>query len=208
MIDKNREILWLWGYNKLKEIASMVSKDILLGKQVLLRACMVDDVTERYVGWLNDPEINQYLETRYKNQTLGTVADYVRAVADSENEYLFAIVDKESDRHIGNMHLTINVHHKTCFHAYVIGEKAFWGRGIAKEAIRLITKWAFDNLDIDKMDGGFYAANIGSGKAVLACGYREEGRRIKQVLLDNGERCDAIPVGLLREEYEQIYKTD
>lgn len=184
----------------------MLSNDILKGNQVYLRGCQVSDATERYVNGLNDPSINQYLETRYVIQTEDMVKDYIRHVIDSDNEYLFAIVTNEGDFHIGNMHLTINKHHKTCFHAYILWEKEYWGRGIAREAIRLITCWAFEHLDIDKMDGGYYSANVGSGKAVLSVGYQKEGLRRKHVLLDDGTRDDEILVGMLREEYDKLLK--
>ena len=39
--------------------------DEFVSGRLLLRLVRPQDCTERYLGWLRDPEINQYLETRY-----------------------------------------------------------------------------------------------------------------------------------------------
>ena len=37
------------------------SRIVINPSEVVLRSLVVDDVGERYVDWLNDPEINKYL---------------------------------------------------------------------------------------------------------------------------------------------------
>ena len=180
----------------------MYTDDIICGKMIRLQVCTSDFVTESYVAWLNDKDVNKYLESRYVNQTISLVKDYVEKNISSRDEILFAIVARDTQKHIGNIHLTVNRVHKRCSIAYFIGEKSCWGRGIATEAIRLATGWAFEHLNIDRMDAGIYACNMGSRKALQKAGYKQEGVRAQFLVLDNGERVDAIETGLLREEFK------
>ena len=40
------------------------SEVVLEGEHLILKTLHEDHVTENYMHWLNDPEVNQYLETR------------------------------------------------------------------------------------------------------------------------------------------------
>ncbi len=183
----------------------MKTNDIIEGKQINMQLCTLDYVTEKYVDWMNVTDVNQYIETRFTEQTMDTVKEYVQSNLDSDDMLLLAMVDKENGTHIGNFHFSFNWRNKRCFIAYIIGEQSYWGRGIATEAIRLATKWVFEHYDIARLDGALYAKNIGSGKAVLRAGFKQEGIRESYILLDNGERDDMIEVGLTREDFERQY---
>ena len=174
------------------------------GKQIKLQLCTLENVTTDYVDWMNVGRVNQYIESRFVEQTMDTVRDYVEQNLESDNCLLLAMIDKETGKHIGNFHLTFNHINKRCFIAYIIGDTNYWGRGIATEAIKIATKWTFENYDVARLDGGLYAKNIGSEKAVLRAGFKREGVREKYILLDNGERDDLIEVGLLREDFEKL----
>ena len=47
------------------------------GDRIYLRKVELNDVNQVYVDWLNDPKVNQYLETRFDVQTIGSVRKYV-----------------------------------------------------------------------------------------------------------------------------------
>ena len=42
----------------------MYTDDIIYGKMIRLQMCTDDFVTESYVAWLNDKDVNKYLESR------------------------------------------------------------------------------------------------------------------------------------------------
>ena len=48
----------------------MESIIIIKGKHIFLRRLTEEDVSDDYVNWMNDPEINQYLESRFNKQTI------------------------------------------------------------------------------------------------------------------------------------------
>ena len=53
--------------------------------QIYLRRLTEDDVTEKYVSWLNDPEINQYLESRFSVHTIEETRSFIRSVYNDKN---------------------------------------------------------------------------------------------------------------------------
>lgn len=182
----------------------MKLEEVLRGKLFSLQAYGADRVTQQYVDWVNEAKINQYLEARFRKYTLDDEREYVRNIWDSDTEMLMAIVANDTGTVIGDVHLTLNKPHKRCFIAYMIGDMNYWGKGIATECIKLATKWCFENLDIYRMDGGFYSTNIGSGKAVMRAGYKREGVRVGYCLLNDGTRTDEILVGLTRDDFEAL----
>lgn len=139
-----------------------------------LRKISIDDCNENYLKWMNDPEINKYLESRFTTHTIDSLKDFVNSMNNSDNNVLFAIVDKESDTHIGNIKLG-NIHpiHKYADIGLLIGDKNYWGRGIATNAIKLVSEFAFDELNLRKVFAGVYENNIGSIKAFEKCGFKK-----------------------------------
>lgn len=126
---------------------------MLKGKQIYLRRLTEDDVTEKYVSWMNDPEINQYLESRFVRHTLESTKAFIRSVT-NDNNYQFGIFDINTDEHIGNIKIGgINHYHRYADIGFLIGEKSYQGKGIATEAIALATDFAFENLHLHKLWG-------------------------------------------------------
>jgi ribosomal-protein-alanine N-acetyltransferase len=156
-------------------------------------------IGEGYLSWLNSEVVNQYLETRFSQQTVESLSSFVQQMLLSENSLLLAIVDKKTNKHIGNIKLgPINSAHNSAPLGLVIGESEWWGKGVAKEVISALTHWGFEELGLDKINAGSYASNIGSIRAFLACGYQEEGRQISQVNLVTGFRDDVVLLGKVR----------
>ena len=171
----------------------MISNSII-GERIYLRRLTEEDASEEYVRWMNDPEVNQYLESRFYAQTVESTKAFIRSVS-NENNYQFGIFIKETGRHIGNIKIgNINHYHKFAEIGFLIGEKEFWGKGIATEAIGLATDYAFNKLGIHKLIGGAYSPNIGSIKSFLKNGYEQEGNKRSQYLC-HGEYVDDIIFG-------------
>lgn len=167
---------------------------VLQGSKIILRRLTEDDVSDDYVRWMNDPDINQYLESRFYTHTVESVKDFVRSVT-NENNFQFGIFVKEDYKHIGNIKIgSINHYHHYADIGFIIGEKDYWGKGIATEAIALVSEFAFSTLKLHKLFGGAYSPNIGSIKAFLKNGYQQEGVKRSQYLC-HGEYVDDIIYG-------------
>lgn len=177
----------------------MTFDKIIEGDKIFLRRLTEDDVTEDYVRWMNDPEINQYLESRFTVQTIESTKAFIRSVT-NDNNYQFGIFVKESGKHVGNIKVGgVNPIHRYANIGFLIGEKEYWGQGIATEAIRLATDFAFNTLNLHKVWGGAYAPNVGSINAFLKNGFQQEGNKRSQYLC-HGEYVDDIIFGKVNEK--------
>jgi len=162
------------------------------GDRIYLCEIRLSDVNQTYVNWLNDPEVNQYLETRHEMQTLNSVQEYVEKMVEKENELLFSICLKKNDIHIGNIKLgPINLIHKYAEISLFIGDKNEWGKNLATEAIQILSNYAFDKSELHKLTAGCYASNIGSIKAFEKVGFMIEGLW-KEHYLYNGDYVDRV----------------
>lgn len=169
------------------------------GGSIYLRRLTEEDVTEKYVAWMNDSDINQYLESRFAIQTIDSVKSFIRSVTNNSN-YQFGIFDNITDEHIGNIKIgNINSYHKFADIGFIVGEKKYWGKGIATEAIRLATDFAFNDLNLHKIFGGVYASNIGSCRAFEKNGFKKEGIKYSQYLTNEGVYVDDIIYGKVNE---------
>ncbi|MFA5412016.1 MAG: GNAT family protein [Candidatus Micrarchaeia archaeon] len=170
------------------------------GKDVYLVYLKPGMVSEAYVGWLNDKEINKYLEVRFDvPHTLEKVRDYVEKMHGDADNHLFAIMLRQGGRHIGNIKVgPVNAHHKFAEVGIMIGDRGVWGKGYGSEAITLATDYAFKKLGIHKLVAGLYDNNVASLKAFENAGYAREGLLKKKFLCD-GKYVDHVLVGKLNE---------
>lgn len=175
----------------------------LKGKNISLRMVELTDCNSKYLGWLNDTEVNQYLETRWSEQTIDSIKDFVKSIRESDHSYLFAIIYK--NEHIGNIKIgPIHPIYKYADVSYFIGEKSAWGKGIATEAIGLVTKFGFKELILNRLQAGAFAPNIGSQKALEKNGYKREGIYRKKVFIQKGdEYIDCHTFAILKEDFDE-----
>jgi ribosomal-protein-alanine N-acetyltransferase len=156
-----------------------------------------EHVTDAYVSWLNDPDVNQFLESRFTKHTLESTRDYVTRTLESPDNLFLGIHSTELARHVGNIKIgPINKQHRTGEVGIMIGDKSAWGRGIGTAAIKAMSEIARTDLGLRKVTAGCYASNGGSQWAFEKAGYMVEGVRRKQFLLDGAEE-DLVIMGQL-----------
>ena len=176
----------------------MVYDNVLYGKNVSLRAIKLEDCTDNYIEWLNDKEVNRYLETRWEEQTFETILRYVYTISESDHSYMFAIIENSSNEHIGNIKIgPIHKRYKNADISYFIGDRRVWGRGYAKEAVKLIIDFGFDVLLLHRIQAGIISGNDSSAKVLTNNGFIKEGVLKEKILVD-GEFRDHIMYGLIR----------
>lgn len=172
----------------------------IVTERMTLRPLRADDCGQHYVDWLADKEINQYLETRHRPQTHADIQAFVESVNAKDNEHLFGMFLSEERRHIGNIKVgPIGTVHPVADVSLLIGARDCWGQGYAGEAIRAVSRHAFDHLKVSKLSASMYAPNKGSMHAFLKVGYRQEGVRRAHYMLD-GNMCDVIELGAVSQD--------
>ena len=178
---------------------------MLKSSRLLLRSIQQSDINSTYLGWLNDPEVNCYLETRFVPQSIESLQAYWNDHRDDANSPWFAMQIVDNGPHIGNIKLgPINWLHRRADISLFIGNRDFWGKGIATESILLISEWAFQELDLQKLTAGVYAGNIGSRRAFEKAGFECEAT-LKDEVFFRGVRVDAWRMGLLRRNWKKHF---
>lgn len=98
------------------------------------------------VKWRNDPEVFKYTGNTYKNEILlETELAWINRVIKNENEYRCAIL--ADGVYVGNIYLTDITNESAEYHIF-IGNKDYWGKGVAKQASLQILQYAFQKLKL------------------------------------------------------------
>ena len=172
--------------------------EMLQSKRITLRAIEAEDINHTYLGWMNDPSVNRYLETRFMPQSIRTIRTYWEKHKDDESNPWFAICTDGGNKHIGNIKLgPISWIHRRADISLFIGEPTYWGKGYGSEAIGLVRDWAFEELNLQKLNAGIYSNNVGSRNAFEKCGFVLEGT-LKDNAISEGKRVDVWKLGLPR----------
>jgi len=90
---------------------------------------------------------------------------------------------------------------RTCELGIGIGDKAYWGRGYGRDAIRLLLRHAFRYRNFRKVWLRVNATNERGIRAYRACGFAEEGR-LREHVWSDGAYVDLVLMGILRGDCE------
>ncbi|MFI5160869.1 MAG: GNAT family N-acetyltransferase [Sphingobacteriales bacterium] len=108
----------------------------------------------------------------------------------------FAIViDNKVVGGIG-LELRDDVYRKTALLGYWLSE-ALWGKGIVTEAVKLITNYAFENLDLIRIQAGVLSKNPASMRVLEKAGYLKEGIS-RNAVIKHGEVLDEHVYAMLK----------
>lgn len=148
-------------------------------------------LTERYVGWLADPEVVRWSEQRHRQHTLASCRDYV-ATFDGSPNMLFAIVAKDTTLgHLGNLNVYVDERHGVADIGIMVGAREAWGRGYGREAWAAIMRALLEQPHIRKVTGGCIADNVAMVRIMQGCGMIQDGRRVKHYVYD-GQAVDVV----------------
>ncbi len=145
------------------------------GDSVSLRPLRPDDVTQRYVGWLNDPRVVQHTMAGSIKHTAESTRAYVSAnLADSAAMFWQVV---HLDDHVGNMRLSnIDKTSGSCELAIIIGEETARGKGIGSRAIHLAAHYALSDLSLRNVRAMISEKNEQSIRAFQRVGFVEDAR--------------------------------
>lgn len=83
----------------------------------------------------------------------------------------------------------------------LIGEREYWRKGIGVEQAELRTRFAFRELNLQKLKSGAFADNLASVRMQRRVGYREVGIQRREIFAD-GTWHDAVLSEILRDDWE------
>lgn len=142
-------------------------------------------LSERYVQWLNDPDVVQFSENRHRIHSLRSCEQYWRATVEAGN-ILWAIERKEENNlHIGNLAAYIDTNNAIAELAIIIGERRSWSQGLGLEAWQAAMDWLLDRAKVRKVHAGTMAANSPMLRIFEKSGMSTECVRPRHFLLNN-----------------------
>jgi len=118
--------------------------------------------------------------------------------------YELAIELKSEGRVIGGVGFTkVDLFQEKAEIGYWLGEK-YWRQGIMSEALEKMLDFAFNELNLRRIEAGTFAENLASQRLLEKFGFRKEGiKRQGYRAKATGRIHDDVLYGLLREEYLQ-----
>lgn len=171
----------------------------ILNGQIVTLAPIKPEHLEHYVEWFADPQVTRFLG-QDTAVTLQQEHDWLEGVARSEREVLWGIFVE--GRHIGGTAVSrINWRHRHGMTGTMIGDRTWWGRGIATEAMTLRTDYAFGELGLEKLITQVVEDNVASRRALEKVGYTTAGIYRRHEFRENHWR-DVWIGELLREAWQ------
>ena len=171
------------------------------GKDLRLRAIEREDIP-RFLRWLNDPEVRRFLlmheplsrakeERWFEEQLFPHGRDHLshrgsfRRRMAPHREYRLHRIDLKN---------------RTAALGIFIGEKDFWGKGYGREAIRVMLRYAFFELGLNRVELETFEFNERAMRCYKALGFKKVGVRRKAFFRD-GVFHDVILMDLLASEF-------
>lgn len=156
---------------------------LLAGPRLDIRPFTEADISDAYIGWLNDPEVTRYSNQRFRTHDRATSLAYVQSFAGSDDRFL--LVTRRADgAAIGTLTVYVSRPHGTADVGIMIGERAMWGGGYGQEAWDLVLDWLSREPAIRKVTAGTLAVNSGMLRLMERSGMTHEATRRAQELID------------------------
>lgn len=171
----------------------------LSGNKINLCVLRTDDeAIETYTKWANDEEFNMWMGN---HTSMFQIQDERKWAERERKEYqlAFNIVEKTTNKLIGNCGLSYN--RLTAYLDICIGEKCGRDKGYGTEVIGLLVKYAFNQLNMHRVE---LCVN-GNNKKAIKC-YMKNGFKLCGTFHEaeyyDGQYCDILCMEILKRDYK------
>jgi RimJ/RimL family protein N-acetyltransferase len=166
-----------------------------------LRTLAPVDASERWLGWMADPEIMHPANLPARRMTRDELGHYI-ASFDGDARFLFGVFDKTSAIQLGFFWIELDRTHGTGTFNVIIGEKSRWGDRIVNECRAALLDHFFDQDRIAKACGGPLSRNFPAIFNYKAQGWIYEGTlRAQFRSVVDGSRLDQLRFRFFKEEW-------
>lgn len=170
--------------------------------RLILRRYKIEDADAMYKNWASDSEVTKFLTWQPHpsvDMSRSIIEDWLKEYSD-EKYYQWAIVLKDNGNEpIGGISVVHMNEDISMVHiGYCLG-RAWWRRGIMSEALKAVTDFMFDTVEVNRVESRHDPRNPNSGKVMQKCGMKYEGT-LRSADRNNQGICDACYYALLRSE--------
>jgi len=157
--------------------------------------------------WTHDPEYLRLLNAEpARPLSPAQIRKKYEQAEKEKNRFDFAVRTRADDRLVGFAGLHhIEWTHGTAMLTLGIGLPNDRGHGYGTEALHLILRYAFAELNLYRVAVTTFEYNSGALRFLERTGFTVEVRK-RQAINRNGRRWDALILGLLREEWERAQR--
>lgn len=174
---------------------------VLETERLRLRRMLVTDSTDMF-EYSSDPKVTKYL-TWYPHPDADYTHDYLEYIGTKYRTgdfYDWAITLRSNGKMIGTCGFTrFNFTDDSAEVGYVLNP-AYWGQGIAPEALSAVLKFGFDKLSLNRMEAKYIDGNDASRRVMEKVGMKYEGT-LRSSMLIKGEYKNIGICSILRSEY-------
>ncbi len=173
------------------------------GKLVRLVTIDPENDAKLFAQWEQDSEFqrlwNSEVAQRYNPSQMKKFLE-----DELDSMHMFMIERLEDGRKIGEIDLS--GFNWTVGNAWVgigIGERESWGKGYGTDAMRVLLRYAFQELNLKRVTLNVFDINQRGISSYENAGFKHEGR-VPGGLLIAGKRCDIVYMGILKREWEDM----
>lgn len=178
-----------------------LSVNLFLGERVRLAAMRPDDA-HTVSRWYEDAEFGRMFDSAPAvPRSPGRIARWFEDADRSRDSFTFAIRPLYTEEIIGIVDLdSIQWNHGAAWLAIAIGDGANRGQGYGTDAMRLMLRFAFSELNLHRVQLTVFEYNQRAIRMYERLGFTREGA-FREALLRAGRRWDMYLYGLLSREY-------
>jgi len=182
---------------------TLTSSSIILDlDQYVLRPLQLSDVDAWY-SYLADPEVTRL--TSYHIASASTITamieNYIGGYA-KKTSYRWAIARKDSDMLIGTCgYYWWDASHSVAELGYDLS-RVYWGKSVMTQAVQVAVKWAFETLEVNRIQATVMVNNYGSSRVLEKNGFLKEGT-LREYKIARGQPHDFWMFALLKRDYER-----
>lgn len=143
---------------------------------------------ETAAGWLSDPQINRWLTSEWRGLDVSSRMIAV-TVRNKRNRVYTVRLDGTPCGLVGLS--DIDTADRTGMIWYLLGDRAFSGRGVTSRAVGAAVRLAFEELDLASVYAWIMEDNVSSRRVLEKNGFREAGR-IRRATDSGGRQVDRI----------------
>jgi len=147
---------------------------------VKIRPLRIEDAYTS-VKWRNDNDVFKYTGNIYDHEiTIESELEWIKRVIAKEDDYRCAI--HADDVYIGNIYLTDISENSATYHIF-IGNKDYWGKGVARKASELILHYAFKILGLETINLEVHKDNKAALSLYHKLGFQENASDSKFICM-------------------------
>lgn len=188
-------------------MSAMAPVDLFRGEKVRLASDMPEVIGAAWARWGRDSLMKRLLnEEPAALWSCKSIQGFHERLVESGpgNAFLFYIHSLEGDRLVGQVRLWLTApQHGEAWVGMAIGDRRDWDRGYGSDALRLALRYAFDELNLQRVTLGVFDYNQRGIHVYEKLGFRLEGVE-RAAVQREGRRFDQLVMGILRSEWEAL----